>query len=137
MDNAGNAVAAYREQVGTTYGIYANRLSSGGVVSDQILVNSNNGSNLTSPSVALAPTTGQFVVAYNTGSGVEHTEMGSNNSKLATFGPIIVSSGEFNFYDASDPDVSIDGHGRYVVTYTLFNTSTNHDDIFSQHHFLS
>ncbi len=145
MDDADNAVVAYQElidgiflvQGDTTYGIYANRLGSGGFVSDQILVNSNNGSNLTSPSVALAPTGGQFVVAYNTGSGVEYTEMRSTTRNWRPSGRSSSRAASSTLNDASDPHVNIDGHGRYIVTYTLFNTSTNHDDIFNQHHFLS
>ncbi len=105
MDDADNAVVAYQElidgiflvQGDTTYGIYANRLGSGGFVSDQILVNSNNGSNLTSPSVALG------LDGRPVRRGLQHRQRGRvhrdavDNSQLATFGQIVVSSGEFNF----------------------------------------
>ena len=67
MDNNGNAVVAYEAAAnGQGTGIYANRLSSGGVVSGRITVLAASfGNGEGCPSVALARTGGQFVVAYN------------------------------------------------------------------------
>jgi hypothetical protein len=126
MDNNGNAVVAYQEQVGSGTGIYANRLSAGGIVSGRITVQDAAGINETDAAVALTPTVGAFVVAYQTPSGVQGTEMGSNNASLATLGPVV------GFGSAA----SVDGFNRLVVTYTRSNSLTNHDDIFSRRDFL-
>jgi hypothetical protein len=123
MDNAGNAVVAYEEDAdGSDWGIYANRLSGAGAVGGRITVQDASGSDELSPSVALAPTGGRFVVAYDTDDGVQVTEVGSNNSILTTLGPVVGFS----------PAISIDGLGRYVVTYTRSNAATGHDDVFSR-----
>jgi hypothetical protein len=130
MDNAGNAVIAYEESIGSDYGIYANRLSSGGSVGGRITVRNDAALNENRPSVVLAPTGGQFVVAYGTHdirSAVQVTEMGSNDVPLTTLGPI-------TGFNAA---ISIDGYDRYVVTYTQFNSATGHEDIFSRRYFLS
>jgi hypothetical protein len=129
MDNAGNAVVAYTEAAnGSNDGIYANRLSSGGTVSGRITVHDVLGFSDFVGSVALAPTGGQFVVAYDTDlGGVQVTEMGADNSVLATLGPV----------DAVFPAISIDGFDRYLVTYERFNAATGHYDIFSRRDFLS
>ena len=63
MDNSGNAVIAYEELGSSDSGIYANRLSAAGSLSGRITVQDVGGVNETSPSVALAPSGGQFVVA--------------------------------------------------------------------------
>jgi hypothetical protein len=128
MDNAGNAVVAYQEYVGGDYGVYANRLSAGGAVGGRITVQAvGGGVNETEPSVALAPTGGQFVVAYETQNLVDVTEIGSDDSPLATLDP----------FTGGDPAISIDGLDRYVITYTRLNSTTGHDDIFSRRSFLS
>jgi hypothetical protein len=116
--------------IGGWFGICANRLSNGGWVGGRIAVRAGGGGlNWSEPTVALAATGGQFVVAADDNyQGVQVTEMGSNDVPLATLGPII---------GGSSPAISIDGYGRYVVTYTRFNSSTGHDDIFSRRYFLS
>jgi hypothetical protein len=53
--------------------------------------------------------------------------MDSNNAQLATLGPVT----GFN------PWISIDGFDRYVVTYTRYNSSSGHYDVFSRRDFLS
>jgi hypothetical protein len=129
IDNAGNAVVAYQEFNGTNWMINANRLSAAGVVVDLIPVQDVAGVDLTQPSVALAPTTGQFVVAYQASDdGVGVTEVGSNDAPLAT---LSVAA------NATNPAASIDGFGRYTVTFTLPNVSDGHDDIFSRRSLLS
>jgi hypothetical protein len=127
MDNAGNAVVAYEESIGYDNGIYANRLSSGGWVGGRIIVRNVGGLTEMNPSIALAPTGGQFVVAYETNDGVQVTEMGSNDVPLATLGPIA----------GNGPAISIDGYDRYVVTETRPNSPTGHWDILSRRYFLS
>jgi hypothetical protein len=125
MDGAGNAVVAYEIFVGSDWGIYANRVTSGGTVSSLIGVRDFIGVNELNPSVALARTGGMFVVAYDTGSGVQVTEMSATNSPVATLGPVT----------GSNPSISIDGLNRYLVTYTYYNGSN--DDIYSRRDLLS
>jgi hypothetical protein len=128
MDNAGNAVVAYDEIVGGPEGIYANRLTAAGAVGPRITVQAGGGIGEIFPTVALAPTGGLFVVAYQNGNGVQLTEVGSDDSILATLDPI----------DGFAPAISIDGLGRYAVTYVRADGSTGgHDQIFSRRHFLS
>jgi hypothetical protein len=128
MDNAGNAVVAYTENFPLFDGIFANRVTSGGSVGGRIEVSAVFGIDEINASVALAPTGGQFVVAYDNDNGtVSVTEMGSDDSVLATLGPVT----------GSNPAISIDGFDRYLVTYQRFNASTGHEDIFSRRDFLS
>jgi hypothetical protein len=132
MDNAGNAVVAYQEYDGSNWVVLANRLNAGGTVVGLIPVADITGVNATRPSVALAPTDGLFVVAYQTtdsssNTAVGITEVGSNDAPLATL----------TVAGASDPSVSIDGFDRYTVTFTQPNWWDGHDDIFSRRYFLS
>jgi hypothetical protein len=131
MDNAGNAVVAYGERVGGNWVVNANRLGAGGTVGGIITVQAIPGGNAYSPSVALAATGGQFVVAYDVttigGRAVGITEVGSNDAPLATT----------SVFGASAPSVSIDGFGRYTVTYTLPDPSLTHWNIFTDRSFLS
>jgi hypothetical protein len=126
MDNAGNAVVAYAEFVGIDDGIYANRWSSSNVVSSKINVHNTFGIDERFPSVALAPTGGQFVVAYNTNDGFQATEIDANNKHVTTFGPV----------DGSGPAMSVDGSGHWLVTYERSNSSSGHLDIFGRRDFL-
>ena len=83
MDDAGNAVVAYQRFIGGDWGVYANRVTSGGSVSSMISQDYG-GTNETDPSVALAPTGGRFVVAYTVDSHrVQVAEMSSTNTVLA------------------------------------------------------
>src|SRR5262249_37846861 len=108
MDRNGNAVVAYQRFIGGDHGIYANPFTFGtGAVSSLITVQDVGGIDETNPSVAMARAGGQFVVAYDTPNGVQVTEMGSDNSQLATLGPVT----------GSGPAISIDAYGRYLVTY--------------------
>ena len=137
MDTAGNAVVAYQEKFGVRNNIVANRLGSDGSVGSQILVANSYFMDAVNPSVALAPTGGQFVVAYSTilvsgiSGGIRTVEVAANNTVRfhgdSTDGP----------FDGNSPAVSIDGFGRYVLTYARFNPSTNRQDIFSRRFFLN
>jgi len=118
MDNVGNAVVAYQRFIGGDWGIYANRVSSGGSVSGMITVRDLGGINETEPSVALAPTGGLFAVAYTVdhvpwGSGIQVSEMSSTNTVLTVQGPTPGSLPTYN----SNPSISIDGSNHYLVTF--------------------
>jgi hypothetical protein len=127
MDNAGNAVVAYTELISSSYGIFANRVSSAGTVGSQIPIRSSAGHNFVTPSVALAPVGGMFVVAYQvSGGAVWVQEFSPSNTSLES----AICPGS-----SSGPAISIDGYGRYLVTYTRPNSGQK--DIFSQREFLS
>jgi hypothetical protein len=136
MDDAGNAVVSYQELFGFN-DIVANRLGSDGSVGPGIFVAISIVTNAFNPSVALAPTGGQFVVAYDSvlasGSsvGVRVTEVAADDTVRfhgdSTDGP----------FDGVSPAVSIDGFGRYVLTYARPNPATNRQDIFSRRFFLT
>jgi hypothetical protein len=126
MDNAGNAVVVYQEfrsDLGK-FKIEARRVSSSGVDGNVFDVP---GSSLDErhPKVALAPTGGQFVVVFEAGSQLGLTEMSATNSFKTAFGP----------FDGFDPSISIDGLGRYTVTYTKGPFGAQH--IFKRRDFLS
>jgi hypothetical protein len=137
MDAAGNAVVVYQEIFGVVNDIVANRLGSDGSVGSSILVANPFFNKALNPSVALAPTGGQFVVAYDTvlpsglSGGVRTIEVAANDTVRfhgdSTEGP----------FDGISPAVSIDGFGRYVLTYERFNPATNRVDIFSRRFFLT
>jgi hypothetical protein len=138
MDAAGNAVVAYQEIVGgVNNAIAANRLGSDGSVGPRIFVSVPIATNSVNPSVALAPSGGQFVVVYDSVSasgsslGVRSVEVASDDTVRfhgdSTDGP----------FNGSNPAVSIDGFGRYVVTYERLNPATNRVDIFSRRFFLT
>jgi hypothetical protein len=133
MDNSGNAVIAYERITNGESGIYANRLTwSTGAVAPRITVRDVAGITERDASVALSPTTGDFVVAYNIG-GTFTTQVAEVNSANA----VTSISGAFLGFD---PAVSIDGLNRYVVTYTRFDADaagTNSFDIFSRRSFLN
>jgi hypothetical protein len=132
MDSAGNAVVAYQEIFGVNNNIVANRLGSDGSVGNGIVVADAIFNNAINPSVALAPSGGQFVVAYDTvlpsgiSGGIRTIEVAANDTVRfhgdSTDGPFV----------GNNPAVSIDGFGRYVLTYARFNPSTHHQDIFSR-----
>jgi hypothetical protein len=127
MDSAGNAVVAYQEFTGGDYGIYANRVTSLGVVSNRILVQDTPGVAETSPSVALSPAGGLFVVAYETPAHNQVTEMSASNTPVETGVQPAV---------ASEPAISIDGYGRYLVSFTRLIGGVI-DFVFARRDFLS
>jgi hypothetical protein len=139
MDAAGNAVVAYQESLGSHSIIVANRLGSDGSVGSVIFVAESSDIDAVNPSVALAPTGGRFVVAYSSvlasgvGVGVRASEVAADDTVrfTNTSGPAVEP------FDGNSPAVSIDGFGRYVITYARFNTPTNREDIFSRRFFLT
>jgi hypothetical protein len=134
MDNAGNAVVAYVEDLGASSGVFANRLTAAGVIGPRITVANGGGSNYWGPSVALSPTTGAFVVAVDTNgffdtstssfvNGFYAVEFSANDRELEP-----VYDGLGNADDGSVVSVSIDSHDRYLVTFTNSNGSSDEVD---------
>jgi hypothetical protein len=135
MDNAGNAVVAYTEKVGSLFfsptGVFASRVSAAGVVGPRITV-AYGGGNYWAPSVALSPTTGAFVVAFETNvfnditgfvQGVYAVEFSAGDAPLEPLSRAIGSPD-----DGSGVSVSIDAHGRYLVTFAKRNGTTDEVD---------
>src|SRR5262249_50060644 len=138
MDAAGNAVVAYQELLGIHSIIAANRLRSDGSVGGAIVVAESEDINDFNASVALAPSGGQFAVAYvsaqlsGISAGVRVVEVAANDT-VSHFG----QPPEAGPFDGSSPAASIDGFGRYVVSYERRNPATNRVDIFSRRFFLT
>ena len=139
MDNAGNAVVAYTEVIGGSSGVFANRVSAAGAVGPRVTVAYGGGVSYWSPSVALSPTTGAFVVALDTSSfyfegafvmGVLAVEFSANDTALE---PLVDALGSPN--DGGQVSVSIDGRNRYLVTFADSNGSI--DEVDSLRDFLS
>jgi len=107
MDNQGNAVIAYQTWNGSNWDVAARRLSNTGVLGGVINVQSTT-ANETSPSVALEGNAGAFVVAYDSGIGVNVSEVNSSNVVIDTF-----SAGQSRFF----PAVSINAQNEFLVTY--------------------
>jgi hypothetical protein len=114
MDNQGNAVIAYQKFVGSDWDIKARRFSGTGVLSGEINVQSTT-ANETSPSVALQGNAGAFVVAYDSGTGVNVSAVNSSNTVIAT-----LSAGQTRY----GPAISINAQNQFLVTYTA-DTSTD------------
>jgi hypothetical protein len=129
MDSAGNAVVAYAANYnGSTTGVYATRWSSKNVLSAPITVyDPNNGLNYVNGDVALEAVGGQFVVTWGSIGGSGLTEVDSNNSVLATLG----------LPNGGGGPISIDGYDRYFISYSAYDASTGHTEIFSYRDFLS
>jgi hypothetical protein len=138
MDAADNAVVAYQEFLGIHSTIVANRLGRDGSVGGAIVVAESEDINNFNPSVALAPSSGQFAVAYGSAllsgvsAGVRVVEVAANDT-VRHFG----EPPDAGPFDGNSPAVSIDGLDRYVVTYGRSNPATNSQDIFSRRFFLS
>ena len=129
MDSAGNAVVAYGQLGSGGVGIEANRLGSGGAVGGMISVLAPSFATDEFPSVALAPTGGRFVVADSasfSGGFFQHqvTAIASDNTPLATFGPI-------GAFSDSTTAISVDGLGRFFMTYAGLDLATDHQEILS------
>jgi hypothetical protein len=123
MDDAGNAVVAYVEALGATTAVFANRVTAAGAVGPRISVSDDSGDDQ-APSVALSPTTGAFVVAFETTHfsigdpffnvfvpGFYAVEFSAADTALE---PLFEAAGYPD--DGSGVSVSIDGHDRYLVT---------------------
>jgi hypothetical protein len=139
MDNAGNAVIAYQERHATggtgnfphLFDITAVRLSSSGVVtSEKSITLSGIGDppvNNVLPSVALAPTGGSYVVAWDADfskqGGAQTVEVAEvTGSNVLNFAFILPASPS-NFA----PALSIAGNGGYLLTFDAFDTAGDRD----------
>jgi hypothetical protein len=119
MDNAGNAVVAYSRLVGTDYDIKAKRLNSSGAVGSEIFVQQTFAQE-TDPDVAVSPTGGAFVVAYDT--DLFGAPPGTNRSvEVSEVNASDTVVGRLNlpaFPNNADPALSINNSGGYQLTYT-------------------
>ena len=110
MDKAGNAVVAWQRQTFGNNDVIARRVTASGVLGAEVAVAATSFSE-ESPKVALKPTRGSYVVVYN---GFDET---SEHVRVAE----VSASDTVTTFDAgvrSDPSVSINAAGQYVVTYT-------------------
>jgi hypothetical protein len=127
MDSAGNAVVAYVAATGT----FANRVTASGAVGPRIIVD--NDGNDRAPSVALSPTTGAFIVAFETNDfpvgdpffhvlvpGFYAVEFSPSGTALE---PLFEAAGSPD--DGSGVSVSIDDQGRYMVTFAQRSGTTD------------
>jgi hypothetical protein len=118
-DHVGNAVVVYERFVGNDFDIKAMRVSTSGAVGSEIPVR-NTGAQETRPAVAVSPTGGAFVVAYNTdllgappgtNRTVEVREFNSADTPVLGFNlPALPNN--------SSPALSINRNGGYQLTYT-------------------
>ncbi|MGE3820196.1 MAG: hypothetical protein AB7I30_12320 [Isosphaeraceae bacterium] len=109
LDGLGNAFVAYQRIGGDDWDVKVRRVSTAGSVGPEINIQ-NTGADETRPSIAVRRSAaGGFVVAYNSDDRVKVTEV--------TDAGVVKSTS-----DAGDgrtnPAVSIDGNGEYLVTYT-------------------
>jgi hypothetical protein len=112
LDHAGNAVVAYQELVNGHYAIVARRVSSGDVVSAEVVVRKD-GVNHEVPSAALRAAGGAFVVAYNTlVPGINQVEVTEVSALNNVSGPFDAGARR------GEPAISIDAANNYLLTYT-------------------
>jgi len=115
IDNHDNAVIAYQQFDGNNWDIFARRLNStnslGGVITVQATP-----TNEMIPSVALEGNAGAFVVAYQSFSSVNVTEVNASNAVISTH-----TAGSSRFF----PHVSINGQNKYLLAYTTNAPSGN------------
>src|SRR5262249_29365419 len=111
MDKAGNAVVVYQKSNGADFDIKAKRVSTAGALGPELNIR-NTGLVETNASVALAPTGGQFAVAYQSGNTLPTSfELAQVSASDALLGisPRVAGIA---------PVVSVDGFNRELVTYT-------------------
>jgi hypothetical protein len=121
MDALGNMVVAYERFFGADVHANARRVSSAGELGGEIFVGNFFNRDSTDPEVALS-NSGAFVVAFNfarpdDSNAVRVTEVGADDFIRAGAEHIIETPGQATF----GPSVSIDGSGRYFVTYQRNN----------------
>jgi hypothetical protein len=103
----------YEELIGGKDAIAARRLSGGGVLGSEIAISSQPSDNELNPVIAVNRTSGAFVVAFEDASTYSsHLTVTEVSSANAIFGTTVV--GPF----LTDPALSIDGNGYYMLTYT-------------------
>jgi hypothetical protein len=121
MNNADDAVVTY-ERIVSNSGVFANRLSSTGVVSPMITVSTVTGADETDASVALLSDGDRFVVTFEFLGSTEVIEFDSNNRETFSVWPLV----------GNQPSLTLNSFGQYFVTYTRSNPATGHQDIFGQ-----
>jgi hypothetical protein len=110
VDNFDNAVVAWQRQTNGNNDVMARRVSASGVMGAETAIAATSFSE-ESPKVALKRTGGSYVVVYN---GYDET---SEHVRVAE----VSATDHVNTFDAgirADAAVSINGAGRYLVTYT-------------------
>jgi hypothetical protein len=112
IDNHDNAVVAYQQFDGNNWDIFARRLNSTNTVGGVITVQATSVNEMT-PSVALEGNAGAFVVAYQSFSSVDVTEVNASNVVISTH---TAGAGRYS------PHVSINGQNEYFVVY-MTNTA--------------
>src|SRR5262249_17516001 len=127
MDNGGNAVVVYQKFIGNDFDIKARRINTAGVLGPEFNIRST-GLDETLPSVALAPSGGQFALAYQSGNTLptsfEIAQIASSNNRLSVSARV----------GGIAPVVSVDGFNRELVTYT--NVVGSNMDTFSRRELL-
>jgi hypothetical protein len=140
MDNAGNAVVVFQtvdHGFGNTnsplFNIHAIRVKSDGTNNGDRNIttdgNSDPGGNNVLPSVALSPTGGSYVVAWdrlprpNAPGSHQSVAVAEVNAADATTFVTVLPASPTNF----DPAVSINSSGDYLLTYTATNSSGHRD----------
>ena len=115
MDNNGNAVIAYQQFDGNNWDIFANRFGASGAVSNPITIAATPRNEMI-PSVALEGNGGAFVVAYQSFSSVNVTEVNAANVVFST-----QTAGSSRFF----PHVSINGQNKFLLAYMTQTSAGN------------
>ncbi len=104
IDNTGNAVIAFQSSINGTSKVEARRLSDAGALGNLITI----ANNASEPSVALEGNAGAYVVAYESGTSSDVSEVNSSDVVISTS-----SLGQSRFV----PTVSINAQNEFLVTY--------------------
>jgi hypothetical protein len=121
VDRNGNALVVWYRFDGTNYLIQARRrTASGGLSAAQTL--SEAGQNAVNPQVAVDPN-GNAVVAWEGGLSSDHRIRTRRRTEAGTLSPVQILSPAGQF--AENPQVAVDGNGRAVVVWTLFDGANN------------
>jgi hypothetical protein len=115
MDNNGNAVIAYQQFDGNNWDIFASRFGATGAVSNPIKIAATPLNEMI-PSVALEGNGGAFVVAYESFSSVNVTEVNASNVVFST-----QTAGSSRF----SPHVSINGQNEFLLAYMTQTSAGN------------
>jgi hypothetical protein len=107
IDNHDNAVVAYQQFDGNNWDVFARRLNNTNTVGGVITVAATPVNEMI-PSVALEGNAGAFVVAYQSFSSVDVTEVNASNVVISTR-----TAGSSRY----SPHVSINGQNEYFVVY--------------------
>jgi hypothetical protein len=125
MDNNGNAVVAFQQLDGNNWDIFATRLSAAGSVGNPIKVAATSLNEMT-PSVALEGNGGKFVVAYQSFSSVNVTEVNASDVVVSTqtAGPSRFSP---HVSIINGPNILVGNH--FLLTYMTQTPPSNSENI--------